>query len=206
MKKYLPVPDAEIEYGIVSMPDEGQELNGDAYVIHEFEGDKVLLAVIDGLGQGHNAYLSSMLAKDIIEANHHCALDSILKKCDIAFKEKGDLFGAAIGLMLIKPRSIQYAAVGDTFLQFLSGDGTQLVSQRGLIGPFRMPVVKVVKKACRQKDVLVAMCTDGIKDHFSGKELPIDKQPQVIADHIFSNYRREFGDATVMVIKFNKTV
>jgi anti-sigma regulatory factor (Ser/Thr protein kinase)/serine/threonine protein phosphatase PrpC len=206
MKKYLPIPEAEIEYGIVSLPDEDQDLNGDAYVIREFEGDKVLLAVIDGLGQGHNAYRSSTLAKDIIEANHHSALDTILYKCDTAFKEKGDLFGAAIGLLLIKPRSMHYAAVGDTFVQFLTGDRTRLVSQQGMIGPFRMPAVKVVKKAIRQKDVLVALCTDGIKDHFSGKDLPVDGPAQEIADHIITHYRREFGDATVLVTKFNKSV
>ncbi|MBS1602405.1 MAG: ATP-binding protein [Bacteroidetes bacterium] len=206
MKKYLPIPDAEIEYGIVSLPDDGHHLNGDGYVIHEFGGDRVLLSVIDGLGQGHNAYLSSMLVKEVIEANHHCALDNILYKCDTALKGKGELFGAAIGLMLIRPRSIQYAAVGDTFLQFLSGDRTRILSQRGLIGQFRMPVVKVVKMVCRQNNMVVVLCTDGIRDHFSAKDLPVDAQAQVIADHIMTNYRREFGDATVLVTKFNKTV
>ena len=33
MKKYLPIPEEEIEYGIVSLNDERYTVNGDAYVI-----------------------------------------------------------------------------------------------------------------------------------------------------------------------------
>ncbi|MBW2545281.1 MAG: ATP-binding protein, partial [Deltaproteobacteria bacterium] len=38
MKKYLPIPEEEIEYGIISLNDERYPVNGDAWVIKEFEG------------------------------------------------------------------------------------------------------------------------------------------------------------------------
>jgi serine/threonine protein phosphatase PrpC len=203
MEKYLPVPAGLLELGVVSLPDDHYEVNGDGYFIREFGGDKVLLAVIDGLGQGSNAYQSSLLVRQVIEANHYLPLDSILYKCETALREKGGNFGAAIGLLLIKPHSFHYAAVGDTFMRILTGKSSQLISQPGIVGPFRMPVVKVIKRTCKRENMVVALCTDGIKDHFSGSDLPIDADVHSIADDIIGRYRREYGDATVMVIRFN---
>jgi hypothetical protein len=46
------------------------------------------------------------------------------------------------------------------------------------------------------------MCSDGISPRFSGdKGLPLDKSAQHIADFIMENYIREYGDATVLVVK-----
>lgn len=205
MEKYLPVPRGLVEYGVVSLPDDHYEENGDSYYIREFGGDKVLLAVIDGLGEGRNAYRSALLARETIETYHHLPLDSILYKCDAVFKKKGDPYGASIGLLLIKPRSFHYAAVGDTFLKLLTGRDTGPPSQRGMVGPFRIPVIRVIKKACRTKNMVIALCTDGIKDHFSGKDLPLGSDVHSIADHIINRYRREFGDATVLISRFNRS-
>ena len=41
MRKYLPRPDRVLEYGVMSIPDVHHVINGDAYVIKEFEGNKV---------------------------------------------------------------------------------------------------------------------------------------------------------------------
>jgi len=205
MEKYLPVPTGLVEFGVVSLPDDHYEVNGDGYFIREFGGDKVLLAVIDGLGQGSNAYQSTLLVRQVIEANHYLPLDDILYKCEAALRQKGGNFGAAIGLLLIKPRSFHYAAVGDTFMKILTGRNAQPVSQPGVVGPFRIPVVRVVKRTYSRKNMVVALCTDGIKDHFSGADLPVRAEVHSIADEIITRYRREYGDATVMVIRFNKS-
>ncbi|HWB94583.1 MAG TPA: ATP-binding protein [Puia sp.] len=201
MEKYLPLPSHTIQYGIASLPDEHYDINGDGWLIKEYSGDKVLVAVIDGLGQGQNAYHSSSLAKAVIEENLYAPLDVILNKCHTAFKDKGRHYGASIGLLLIKPGSFQYAAVGDTFLKFLTGRRQQLTSQRGIVGQFRMPVVRIVKKTASKKGMLFALCTDGIKDHFTGADVPTDGSIQEMAAHIITRYRREFGDATVLIVK-----
>lgn len=203
MEKYLPLTPGAMECGVISMPDQAYVANGDGYIIRELKGNEVLLAVIDGLGEGDNAARSTTLAKEVIETFHHLPLDTILHKCHVALREKGDPFGAAIGLMLLKPRSFQYAGVGDTFLKILRGKETAITSQQGIIGPFRMPALRVVRHACRRKDMMIALCTDGIKEHFSGKDLPLDNDVHSIARHIFTRYRREFGDATVLVARFN---
>jgi len=205
MEKYLPVPSGLVEVGVVSLPDDSYEVNGDAYLIREYGGDKVLLAVIDGLGQGSTAYQSSLIVRQVIEANHALPLDDILHKCEASLKERGGNFGAAIGLLLIKPRSFQYAAVGDTFMKILTGKDNSPSSQPGMVGPFRMPVIRIVKRTCDRKNMLVALCTDGIREHFSGKDLPIDADVHSIAGEIIQRHRREYGDATVMVIRFNRS-
>jgi len=205
MEKYLPLPPGVIEYGAASLPDEHYDINGDAWFIKEFSGDKILLGVIDGLGQGESAYHSAALAKAVIEEHIYRPLDEILNLCHKAFKEKGRHYGASIGLLLIKPGSFHYAAVGDTFLKFLTGRRQQLTSQRGIVGQFRMPTVRVEKRALSKNDMIFALCTDGIKDHFAGADLPPITGLQDTAAHILTHYRREYGDATVLLIKTHRS-
>lgn len=202
MAKYLPIPEEEIEYGIVSLSDSQQTINGDAYVIKEFEGENVLLAVIDGLGEGEKANKAANFVKDLIEDNYKLSPAALINKCDDSLK-KDSKRGSAVGILLLKLNSLQYLGIGDTGIRIFSKDKITPYSQSGIVGEFRLPTFKLQKYPCTSK-IIVIMWTDGITPKFIEEDLPLNQSAQKIANFIMDNYRREYGDATVLVAKRKK--
>ncbi len=201
MVKYLPITPKKIDYGIMSLPDERYNVNGDAYLIKEFDGDTALLAVIDGLGEGTKAMECANFAKRIAEQNYKAPLNKILMKCNIEFKRIGlARMDVAMGLLLLKPKTIEYAGIGDTIIQVFSKNKITPSSQSGVVGQFMMPAIKLQKFPWKGR-IIAILCTDGISAHFRKEDLPLNQDAQAIARFIMSNYRRSYGDATVLVVK-----
>lgn len=204
MKKHLPIPEEEIEYGIISLNDERYPVNGDAFVIKEFEGDKVLLSVIDGTGNGFNANKVALFVKEIIEQNYKSGLKTIATRCHKKLRQRFDpslIRSCVLGLLLLKPRSLEYLGIGDTTISVMgTPEKIHLLSQRGIVGDVRLPNLKLQRFRCDRK-VIFIICSDGIRDHFSEEELPLDQHAQQIADFIMENYRHQYGDATALVVK-----
>jgi len=204
MRKYLPIPEEEIEYGIISLNDERYPVNGDAYVVKEFKGDKALLAVIDGTGNGFNANKAANFVKDIIEQNYKSDLTAIVTRCHKKLRKVFDissLTSCVMGLLLLKPRSLEYVGVGDTTVNVMgTPQKIHLPSQRGIVGDIRLPDLKSHRHRCG-RNIIIIMCSDGISPRFTEEELPLDQNAQRIANYILENYRRQYGDATVLVAK-----
>jgi len=204
MRKYLPIPEEEIEYGIISLNDERYPVNGDAYVIKEFKGDKALLAVIDGAGNGFNANKVANFVKNIIEQNYKSGLITIATKCHKRMRKKFDISkvrNCVMSLLLLKPRSLEYLGVGD-ISSHITGTFPKmyLQNQRGLVGDIRLPDLKSQRHRCG-RNIIIIMCSDGIRPRFTDEELPLDQNAQRIANYIMENYHRQYGDATVLVAK-----
>ncbi len=204
MKKYLPIPEEEIEYGILSLNDERYPFNGDAWVIKEFEGDKVLLSVIDGTGNGFNAYKAANFVKEIIEENYKSGLTTIATRCHKKMRKRFDpslVRNCVMGLLLLKPRSLEYVGVGDTSIDVMgTPEKIYLPSQKGMVGDIRLPNLKLQRYRCARNIILI-ICSDGISPRFTEDELPLDQHAQQVANYIMENYRLEYGDATVLVAK-----
>jgi len=204
MKKYLPIPEEEIEYGILSLNDERYSFNGDAYVIKEFEGDKVLLAVIDGTGNGFHAYEVATIVKKIIKNNYRSDLVTIVRKCHRNLRKEFDISlvrSCVLGILLLKSRSLEYVGVGDTLIHVYGNHKKiNLRSCKGIVGDTRFPNLTLQKFLCSRK-IIIVMCSDGIKPRYSEEDLPLDLSAQHITDFIMKNYRNQYGDATVLVAK-----
>ena len=200
MLKYLPIPEEEIEYGVVSLADPQNKINGDAYVIKEIKGENVLLAVIDGLGQGLKAHKISNILMDYIEEHCTLELDKLVRACHRYLKEGGWYSGVAIGLLLLKPRSLEYIGVGDTFAKIWGKNRKSLYNKGGIVGMSDLPPIQI-QKYNYSDTIAIVMCSDGIRDIFEADDLPLEKHTQKIADHIMNEYAREQGDATALVIK-----
>lgn len=199
MRKYMTKND-NIEFGVVSLPDIYREVNGDDYFIKEFEGDKIMMSVIDGLGEGINARRSALIVKKVLEESYSSPLDVIMRKCDRTLKKKNER-GAAVSILLLKKRTIHYAVVGDTFANVYPKTSKHLRSHPGIVGTLGMPTVPVIKTPYQNKDMIIILCTDGIRDHFSISEVSSNEHAQDIANYIMQHYRRRYGDATVLVAK-----
>lgn len=204
MKKYLPIPDDEIEYGIISLNDERYPVNGDAYVIKEFDGDKVLLSVIDGAGNGYGANQVANFVKEIVEKNYKSGLKTIVNRCHISMRKAFDVTDVricAMGLLLLKPRSLEYLGVGDTSIDLMnSPEKINLFSQKGMVGDHRPPNLQLQRYHCG-RNMIAILCSDGIRPRFTEADLPLEQPAQKIANFIMENYRQQHGDATVLVAK-----
>lgn len=205
MEKWLPISKTTLDYGVASMPDANFPLNGDGYVFKEHRGDCLFAAVIDGLGQGADAWETTQQLRKTMLESYSLDLELILKRCEQDIKAYYPRSGAAIGLLAISPGQLRYLAVGDTFAQAYSKNKIHLISKAGIVGAFPMPSVQEYQRAL-SGDTVVVMGTDGIHENFTQEELPLEASAQSIADYLILNHRRSYGDATVSVIKIFQEV
>ena len=216
MKKYLPIPHEEIEYGVFSISKPGELLNGDAYVVREFNGDSVLLAVIDGEGHGEKANHAMVVVKDIVEKNYKLPLDEIMRKCHQSLIQKNGR-RAVVGLCKLSLHHLEYLGIGDTDIMVIADDEGRLSphSHPGQLGAGYknvnektstldfLPTLKVQKFTC-PREVTIILWSDGIQRRFRKEDLPVEEKAQKIASAIVDKFIRGTDDTTVLVVKRKK--
>ena len=204
LEKYLPMTTDRIEYGLVSVPDQQYNFNGDVYIIKEFDGDKVLLAVIDGFGQGYDAYTMSMLIKRFVEKNYSLSLEILIRSCHQLLKDSELSGGATMSLLLLEPHQVTYLGVGDTHTYLCNGTQQRLENFEGRIGDYQLPSLQV-KQIPIHGAVDIVMCTDGISSQLGEEELPIENSAQDLAKFVFNHFHKPYGDVTVLVTKLKNS-
>lgn len=219
MRKYLTIPHEEIEYGVFSIAKPGELVNGDAYVVREFNGDSVLLAVIDGEGHGEKANKAMVVVKDIIEEHYKLPLDEIMKNCHQSLIKKNGR-RAVVGLCRLSPHRLEYLGIGDTDIMVIADGEGRLApySRPGQLGAGYkgvkknagktstsefLPTLKVQKFTC-PREVTIILWSDGIQRRFRKEDLPVDEKAQKIAGAIADKFIRGTDDATVLVVKRKK--
>jgi len=200
LRKYLAIPADKINYGVVSFPSMHEHVNGDAYLVKEFKGDKVLLAVIDGSGRGIKANAAAEKVKKLIDRYYKSRLDNIVKRCHASLQVLDETRGVALGLLLLKPRSISFVGVGNIEINLLAGSkALSFFPQNGTLGHF-LPDVKVQKIAMRGQ-VSIVMNTDGIRLPLPERASLAEMQPQQCADYLFNHHSNVEDDSTVLVVE-----
>lgn len=199
MQKYLAIPEEVIEYGVISLPKPEGLKNGDEYVVKEYNGDSVLLSVIDGEGHGLAAHEAGIIAKDIIEDNYRLPLNELMIKIHEALlREKGR--GAVVVLCRLLPNSLEYLGLGDTEAMVIAEGNLAVFNRPGELGKMqiRLPDLRPLIFNCPRK-VVIVIFSDGIKKRFRAEDLPLEKNAQSIADFILKNFWRITDDGTVLV-------
>lgn len=201
MEKWLPVPRSKIEYSAISLPDSNYVFNGDGYLFQEYKGNSLFAAIIDGLGEGINAWKTTEGLKTLLANNYMMDIKVLIKKCEEKIRKDHKQSGAAIGLLKITPNELSYVGVGDTFIKVYSDKPKSISSQNGIVGAFALRTI-VKKTMALDAETTIILCTDGIQNRMNRESVNLISPAHEIASFIFNNYRRENGDATVMVIKF----
>ncbi len=202
MQKFKPLTADEIQYGIISLSDENYQFNGDAYFIKEFDGDKVLLGIIDGLGQGYQASLYSSAVKKTLEQNYRQPLDKLIVLCDDFLKEKNMDGSVAVSLLLLQSQKMQFCGIGDTHCYYQTAKDIQALFQvEGTIGLHQFPSLKLIEKEL-SSDSCFILCTDGIKTQINFDGIDWTQNPQQIAHNIFNDYHKTYGDVSILVCKY----
>jgi len=201
LEKFRPLSKDIVDYGLVSIPDNNYNYNGDQYILKEYDGDSLLLGVVDGPGQGYDAHSIAQTCKQFVENNYRRSLIELLTALNTLMKESNDDVGITCSLARITPEGFHYAGIGDThaYVRLDEGEIVHLSNQQGRAGH----ITKVKNEKTQylfNKSVDIILCTDGIKTIY---ELVSDKLPaQEWANDLFDQYHRPSGDATIIIAKY----
>ncbi len=205
LEKHLPIKETQFEYGIVSLPDQNYTVNGDAFVVKPFDGDKVLLAVIDGLGQGTTAHQMAKAVQQQIVQQYFLPLEQITLNChELLQQSTFEEGGIAMSLALLTPTHIQYLGVGDTHGYFLNPSLHIPFNTEGKVGG-RLLRSLAIRKYTTAEEQYIIICTDGIQSQLDATAINWNQRLQKVAVELFNAYNRPYGDATVLVAKYNKS-
>lgn len=192
-----PVP--FIEWGAAMLPQPGQPLSGDDYLIHPLP-DGLLVAVIDGLGHGPKAALAARLAVETLRQHAQTNLIELINRCHQALTGTR---GAVISLAAIHTGStaMNWLGVGNVAGLLARSDGTRrhMVLRGGVVG-YHLPPLRVFSEALLPGDTLI-FATDGIRSSFT-QDVPASLPPQALAEAILANHSRQTDDATVVVGRY----
>jgi len=193
---YILVP--ELDLSVFSRPIPGQKYNGDAYFVKRYE-DKVMFAVIDGLGHGQDAQEASQAAVDCLENYYRRPFAEIFQLCHQRLKRTR---GAAMSLCRIslKERVMTHAGIGNVQTRVYSSEKAPApFCINGTLG-VAMRTVKVDDYPLPENSI-ISMFSDGISGHFSPDNLPgfLNLKPQRLAKQIIDNHGRDNDDATIIV-------
>ena len=197
---YVSLP--EIELSVFSRPLPGQRYNGDAYFIKRYE-DKVVFAVIDGLGHGQDAQVASQAAVDCLENHYRKPFTEIFQLCHKRLKKTR---GAAMSLCRInlRDRVMTHTGIGNVDTRVYSSEtAPRPFCINGTLG-VAMRTVKVEDYPFPE-DFIIIMFSDGISGRFSPDSLPgfLNLKPQLLAKQIMDNHARNNDDATIIAGRLN---
>lgn len=201
LEKYRPLPKETIDYGLVSIPDNNYNYNGDQYVLKEYDGDSLLIGVIDGPGQGYDAHSIAQTCKQFVENNYRKTLPELLTALNTLMKESNDDVGITCSLARITPGEFAYLGLGDTHAYLIIDDQPMqhLTNQQGRVGYVRNVKTNKLEQTFKEK-LTVILCSDGIKSMH--EPLPDSLYAQDLANVLFDQYHRPNGDATVFIAKY----
>lgn len=200
-KKWVPKEFLDrMNFSVFTRPiqSESEKFNGDAYFIRH-EPEYTIIAVIDALGHGEDAYKTSIRVLSVLEENYRESLHTIIDTCH---KELRDMRGAAIALCKIDftRKIIQHIGVGNVETRIYNiPKSVQPFCFNGTLG---MSMERIhIHEYPYNEGACIVMFSDGIYSRFSIPDNILIKSTLDIAKFIFDNYARRTDDVTVLVGK-----
>jgi phosphoserine phosphatase RsbX len=189
-----------VTVGYATRPLAGQAVCGDACACWE-GGQRIVLAVADGLGHGPAAACAAEAALACIGENLDGACEDIFARCDVALRETR---GAALAIALIDPVGgrMSLGTVGNIRALLLREAGDlRFGGARGIVGAGYagfVPETPVLAPG----DV-VALFSDGLDELAALRECFSDPaaSAQAQAEAILARWARDNDDASVLVYR-----
>lgn len=196
--------DSLVEYASATYTLPGQAESGDQHIITPVS-DGVLMAVVDGLGHGHEAALAAKHAiASIVRYMHDLNLIDLAKRCHA---ELSHTRGVVMNLAKFdgSQSTVTWLGIGNIegrlILKTPNPNFAQqyLLHRSGVIGQ-NLPRLQTSTTRISHGDVLI-FATDGIQTDFSDN-LKIDQSVDDIAHFIKSRYCKKTDDALVTVTRY----
>ena len=183
----------------------GQAECGDLHVVAPFR-DGVLVAVVDGVGHGHEAAEAAKIATGILKRCPQEPVSFLLKYCHEGLRETR---GVVMSLASFNTRqgTMTWAGVGNVEGRLLSKGSTRdnsrtLLLSAGILGHRLTPLSPAVVPV-HSGDTLI-LATDGARENFC-RGLNLNQPPQIISDYILARDARRTDDALVVVARYQAT-
>ena len=186
-------------WGAVCRAKQGQTVSGDIYTIRAYAEDKLLVAVIEGLGGGEEAARAARGAEAIINEHPDWALQDLVAHCHTALHSTR---GAVIGLLRLDLNGykVNYVGVGNIGVHVYSRQSIKPISKNGILG-FRLPTLLEMRYVYEPGDVFV-LYSDGVSARFAQEpNVDLHGTPQQVSESILAQYGKMIDDATVVTIK-----
>lgn len=189
---------SDITVSVLTKPYYGSSVNGDGYYIRSSSG-KDIIAVLDGLGHGVEAFEATNCAIKIIDENTHKSVEEIMKTMNLVLKNKR---GAVVALFSIDrfEKEFEMLSIGNIDIRLMSEEATErLFSYNGYIGGYTGNF-KTTRHAYKRGDILT-LCTDGVSTKWEFEQYINENisNPTVLCNLVFNEYARQNDDATMLV-------
>jgi negative regulator of sigma-B (phosphoserine phosphatase) len=191
-----------LDWGVASLPLNGQSESGDRYVVQFFPGG-ILLAVIDGIGHGDEAAVAASAAEAVLRAQPQEPVIPLVRRCHETLRATRGVvmsivsFDTSHGLM-------NWLGVGNVRGVLRRAGLTsappreELLLRGGVIGG-QMPSLQASVIPVSWGDTLF-LATDGIRGEFIW-ESASQERSQSTAEVILSKYAKGNDDALVLVAR-----
>lgn len=185
-----------MKIGVASRPVLGLNVNGDAYVAKEWDG-QTLLAVLDGLGHGREAEAASAKAKVYLLENNANDVERLISELHAHLRMSR---GIAAGLVRINrnAHSLLFCGIGNTDVHITGEPPMHPASLEGIVG---INLRKARKFEYQYSSIkAVVLHSDGISSKFDISDFPeVYEQPQQTCEQIMAKYGKEYDDATIII-------
>jgi negative regulator of sigma-B (phosphoserine phosphatase) len=176
---------------------------GDRCTVAPF-ADGVTIALIDGLGHGHEAALASRVIAQAVERHAAENPEAVIARChEDARSTRGGVM--AVAQLDARTDTLSWAGVGNVEGILLraglsaSTSRDALVARGGIVGP-KLPRVQATTMPIARGDVLV-FTTDGIKGGYASALSP-HVAVDAIVDTVVARFAKDTDDVGVLVARY----
>lgn len=190
------------DFGIVSRAKPGEPVNGDAFVIKQGL-NRSLVAVIDGVGHGCLAQQAALAARHYIEKHSDLPLLDIFRGVDRACRSTRGVV-MALAVFDWSRMSLTFASVGNIEVKVLGRETHEkfkFIVRRGIVG--KNAPAPVITENAWHLDYALALHSDGLSSQWNWQDFShhAHKPAQFIAEQIHQAVRKDFDDATLLIVK-----
>jgi phosphoserine phosphatase RsbX len=191
------IPASIFDHAVASRAQGGGAVSGDLHMVRQLDRG-VLVAVVDGLGHGHDAETAARLAIATLEAEPHREITGLVERChSVLNRSRGVVM--SIASLDAERQTITWLAVGNVegVLIRSGAPKREAILMRGGIVGHRLPSLRTTTLPLSVGDVLL-FATDGIREGFA-EGLRVDGPLQDIANRVLARHGRPDDDALVLV-------
>ena len=193
-----------LDWGVASLPLNGQSESGDRSVVQFFPGG-VLLGVIDGLGHGNEAALAASAAESILRAQPQEPVISLVRQCHENLRSTRGVVMSLVSFDILHGL-MTWLGVGNVRgVLRRSGSSSNLPQEELLLragvigGQIPLPPLQAAVLPVFQGDTLF-LASDGIRGEFALEQAP-SEMSQRTAQVILSRFANGNDDALVLVAR-----
>jgi serine phosphatase RsbU (regulator of sigma subunit) len=165
--------------------------------------DRVLLAVVDGLGHGEAAAAAAERAAATLAATCGLTLPALILRCHEVLRRTR---GVVLGVATVDPaeQSLTWIGIGNVQGAVIRSQSTaqhleSLLVRGGVVG-LLLPTLQPSVKPLALGDLLV-LATDGIRPDFAVRPHR-GRSSQRIAEQVLAEYGKKTDDALVLVARY----